>query len=75
MEVKAHAVAEEHDNLSRLVARCQETVKMWEDKKGVTLASDSVNDSICLWLSTLDGQLQSSDAKVSFELVGIRSID
>ncbi len=60
-------VAEENEKLSDLIARSRETIKLWEDKKGVTLAADDVNDSICLWLSTLDGRLQSVDAKVSFE--------
>ncbi|PIL27443.1 hypothetical protein GSI_10592 [Ganoderma sinense ZZ0214-1] len=64
LEAKAHAVAAEHENLSNLVAKCEETIKLWEDKKGVTLAANNVNDSICLWLSTLDGQLQSVDGKI-----------
>ncbi|KAI1798284.1 hypothetical protein LXA43DRAFT_979645 [Ganoderma leucocontextum] len=58
------AVVEENERLSRLLAKCQETIKLWEDKKGVTLAANNLNDSICLWLSTLDGQLQSVDAKI-----------
>ncbi|KAM5532111.1 hypothetical protein V8D89_014204 [Ganoderma adspersum] len=63
-ETGMRTVAEEHEKLSSLVAKCQETIKLWEDKKGVTLAANNVNDSICLWLSTLDGQLHSVDAKV-----------
>lgn len=65
METGMRTVTEEHERLSSLVATCQETIKLWEDKKGVTLAANNVNDSICLWLSTLDGQLHSVDAKVS----------
>ena len=69
MERKLCAVVEQNERLSGLFAKCQQTIKLWEDKKGIALAAGNLNDSIYIWLSTLDGQLQSVHTKVSSTLV------